>query len=121
MSFASTLVLQNAAAANENFLRLKADPSTVKYVLESSTMSEPVHLIIGNQITTALDGSDRYMVKLMTTVLDSNGRPRTLPIGCTIAAPRVGIARTHVNDSIARLRSVLGSASFVDALLRGEL
>lgn len=120
MSFPSPIVLKDAAAANENFIRLFGDSSKVNYALGSATLSEPVALVIGNQRTSAQDGSDRYMVKISRTVLDSDSRPRTLVINCTISVPRVGIARTDVNNSIAELKEFFSTAN-VDALLRGEL
>lgn len=120
MSYASTLVLKNAAAANENFLRLNGDSSKVNYALSTGTLQEPVLLNIGHQMTSALDGSDRHLVKLTRTVLDSDNRPRSLVINCTIAVPRVGIARTDVDDGIAEIVSFFSTAN-VDALLRGEL
>lgn len=120
MSFASTLVLKNAAAANENFLRLAADSSKVTYGLATASLNAPVILTIGHQMTSAQDGSDRHLVKIARTVLDSDNRPRTLVINCTISVPRLGIARTDVDNSLAELKEFLATAN-VDALLRGEI
>lgn len=120
MSFASTIVLKDAAAANENFLRLAADSSKVTYALSSATLNAPVILTIGHQMTSAMDGSDRHMVKISRTVLDSDNKPRTLVLNCTLAVPRLGIARTDVNNAIAELKEFFGTAN-VDALLRGEI
>lgn len=120
MSYANTLVLKDAAAANENFLRLNADSQKVNYALATSTSSEPVLLVIGHQMSSAIDGSDRHMIKISRTVLDSNSRPRTLVITCTVSVPHLGIARTDVNNGIAELKEFFSTAN-VDALLRGEL
>lgn len=120
MSYASTIVLKDAAAASENFLRIAATSDKVTYALSSATLNQPVVLTIGHQMTSASDGSDRHMVKLTRTVLDSDNRPRTLVVNCTVSVPRVGIARTDVNNALAELKEFLGTAN-VDALLRGEL
>lgn len=120
MSYASTIVLKNAAAANENFLRCTADSSKVTYMLGTSSLSLPVNLVIGHQLTSAQDGSDRHMVKLTRTVLDSDSRPRTLVVNCTLSVPRLGISRVNVDDTIAELKEFFSTAN-VDALMRGEL
>lgn len=120
MSFASTIVLKDAAAANENFLRLNADSSKVTYALSSSTLNAPVLLTIGHQMSSSIDGSDRHMIKLTRTVLDSDNRARTLVLNCTLSVPRLGVARTDVNNALAELKEFLSTAN-VDALLRGEL
>jgi hypothetical protein len=120
MSFASTIVLKDAAAASENFLRLAADSQKVTYCLQTATLSEPVVLTVGHQMTSAQDGSDRHLVKITRTVLDSDSRPRTLVLNCTISVPRLGISRTDIDDSVAELKEFFSTAN-VDALLRGEL
>lgn len=120
MSFASTIVLKNAAAANENFLRLAADSGKVTYALSSATLNAPVTLTIGHQMTSAMDGSDRHLIKIARTVLDTDSRPRTLVVNCTISVPRLGISRTDVDNALAELKEFFATAN-VDALLRGEL
>lgn len=120
MSFASTIVLKDAAAANENFLRLFADSSKVTYGLSTATLNAPVNLIIGHQMTSAMEGSDRHMVKITRTVLDASGRPFTMVLNLTLSIPRAGIARGDINNAIAELKEFLGTAN-VDALLRGEI
>lgn len=120
MSFAPTIVLKDAAAANENFLRIASSSDKVNYALSTATLSAPVTLVIGHQMTSSQDGSDRHMVKIARTVLDTSNVARTMVINCTISVPRLGVSRTDVNNSIAELKEFLGTAN-VDALLRGEL
>lgn len=120
MSFASTIVLKNAAAVAEDFLRLHSDSSKVTYALGGSTLNAPVTLIIGHQMTSALEGSDRHMIKITRTVLDTSNRPFTLVLNTTISVPRAGVSRTDVNNAIAELKEFFSTAN-VDALLRGEL
>lgn len=120
MSYASTLVLKDNAAATENFIRLSADTSKVTYALESATLSNPTTLIIGHQMTSSLEGSDRHLVKITRTVTDSESRTRTAVLNCTLSVPRLGISRTDLNNAIAELKEFLSEAN-VDALLRGEL
>lgn len=121
MSFASTLVLKNAAAANENFTRLSSDKSQVSYALATATLNAPVLLIIGHQMTNSAEGSDRHLVKMSRTVIGADSKARTLVMNCTFSVPRNGISRTDINDSIAELREFLGTTANVDSLLRGEL
>lgn len=121
MSFASPLVLKDAAAANENFIRLASDKSQVTYALQTATLNAPVTLTIGHQMTSAQDGSDRHLIKIARTVIGTDSKPRTAVLNCTISVPRNAIARVDVNNCIAELREFLLSAANVDALLRGEL
>lgn len=120
MSYASPIVLKNAAAANENFVRLAADASKVSYMLATSTLQAPVNLVIGHQLTSAQDGSDRHLVKISRTVVGTDLKPRTVVISCTVSVPRNTVTRANVDDSIAELKEFLTTAN-VDALLRGEL
>lgn len=121
MSFASPIVLKDAAAANENFLRIAADKTQVSYMLATATLSAPVSLVIGHQMTSAQDGSDRHLVKISRTVIGTDSRPRTMIINCSLSIPRQSVSRTDINNSIAELREFLLSTANVDALLRGEL
>lgn len=118
--YPSTIVLKNAAAANVTFVRLNADNSKVDYADQAASLSLPNRLTIGHQMTTAQNGSDRHMIKIAKTVLDSESRPCTVVLNCTISVPRLGITRTNVDDAIANLKEFLATAN-VDALLRGEL
>lgn len=120
MSFAPTIVLKNAAAAVENFLRLAADSGKVTYALATASLNAPVILTIGHQMTSSREGSDRHLVKISRTVLDSDNKPFTLVLNCTLSVPRLGIARTDVNNAIAEMKEFFSEAN-VDALLRGEL
>lgn len=120
MSFASTIVLKNAAAAIQTFLRLNSDKSQVNYALSTSSLSAPVSLVIGHQMTSAPDGSDRHLVKISRTVIGADNKAKTCVLNCTLSVPRVTISRTNVDDCIAELKEFLATAN-VDALLRGEL
>lgn len=121
MSFASTIVLKDAAAASENFLRINADSQKVNYALASASLSTPVTLTIGHQMTSARDGSDRHLVKVSRTVLDSNFVARTAVLNCTLSVPRLGISRVNIDNSVAELIEFFKTTANVDALLRGEL
>lgn len=121
MSFASTIVLKDAAAASENFLRITADSQKVNYALATASLATPVTLTIGHQMTSSRDGSDRHLVKVSRTVLDSNSTARTAVLNCTFSVPRQGISRTDIDNSIAELIEFLKTPANVDALLRGEL
>lgn len=121
MAFASPIVLKNAADTNENFIRLNGDGQKVNYLYEGSTLSEPISLQIGHQMTTSPQGSDRHLVKISRTVIDSDNSPRTLVLNCTLSVPRVGITASDVKDAVAELESFISVNSNVDALLRGEL
>ena len=118
--FASPLALKNAAAATVNFVRLSMDAVKSIYASTNGTLSTPNTLQIGHQMTTAVEGSDRHLVKIAKTVLDAQSRPRTVVMNFTLSVPRVGIARVDVDDVIAELKEFLVTAN-VDALLRGEL
>lgn len=118
--FASPLTLKNGSAANVSMIKLTSDNLSSKWAAYSSTLSTPNSMQIAHTMTTAPDGSDRHLVKLSKTVLDSNSRPRTAVLNCTLSVPRVGIVRLDVDDIIAELREFLVTAN-VDALLRGEV
>lgn len=120
MSFDSTITLKNAANQDVTFLRLNADSSKVTYALSTATLSEPVLLTIGHQMTSAMDGSDRHLVKVSKTVLDTDGRPRTATINVTKADPRLGVTRADRDDMLAYAKSFLVILN-VDKLERGEL
>lgn len=121
MSFSSPIVLKDAAAANENFIRLSGDKAQVTYALQTATLNAPVLLVVGHQMTTAPEGSDRHLVKISRTVIGTDAKPRTSVLNCTLSVPRSTISRTDVNNMIAELREFLVSTANVDALLRGEL
>ena len=121
MSYPSPIVLKDAAAANQNFIRLTGDKAQVNYLLSPSSLSAPVSLVIGHQMATSKAGSDRHLVKITHTALDVAGNPFTLTMNTTLSVPRnTSISRTMINDAIAQMREFFGTAN-VDALLRGEL
>ena len=120
MSYASTLVLKDRAAANVNYVRLKSDASQVVYGLQSAPLNTPTLLTIGHQMTSSPTGSDRHLVKIARTVLDSSNKPCTAVMNFTLSIPRVGVVRNDIDDIIAGLKEFLATAN-VDALLRGEL
>lgn len=121
MAYAPIIVLKNKADQNENFIRLAADKAQVSYALQTSTLNEPVNLVIGHQMTSSLTGSDRHLAKITSVVSSANGSRVVLPLHCTLAVPRQGVSRTMVDDNIARLITALKDAAFIDAWLRGEL
>lgn len=120
MSYPSTLTLKDRAAANQIFVRLKGDNNAVIYGLQSAALNAPTLLTIGHQMTNSVAGSDRHLVKIAKTVLDSANKPTTAVINFTVAAPRVAITRNDLDDMIAELKEFLATAN-VDALMRGEL
>lgn len=120
MSFNPTIVLKDRAAANVNYVRLKADASQVTYGLQTATLNAPTLLTIGHQMTSSPTGSDRHLVKIARTVLDSSNKPCTAVMNFTLSVPRVGVVRNDLDDIIAGLKEFLATAN-VDSLLRGEL
>lgn len=120
MSYAATLTLKDRAAANQTFVRLKSDNSQVSYGLQTANLSTPTLLTIGHQMTNSPTGSDRHLVKVSKTVLDSSNKQVTAVLNFTLAVPRTAITRNDVDDMIAELKEFLATAN-VDALLRGEL
>lgn len=121
MAYAPIIVLKNQANQNENFIRLAADKSQVSYALQTSTLNEPVNLMIGHQMTSSLTGSDRHLAKVTSVFSSPNGSRVVLPLHCTLAVPRQGVSRAMVDDNIARLVTALKDVAFIDAWLRGEL
>lgn len=121
MSYPSPIVLKDAAAANDPFLRISADRNQVYYAREISSLAEPTTLVIGHQMTTAQEGSDRHLVKITKVVADSAGKLRTAVLNVTLSIPRQTVSRADVDQMIANARSFLESSANVDALLRGEL
>lgn len=120
MSYASTLVLKDRAAANVTFVRLTSDNQTVKYGLQTASLNTPTLFTIGHQMTSSPTGNDRHMVKIAKTVLDSSLKQQTAVLNFTLSVPRNGIVRNDIDDIIAELKEFLVTAN-VDALLRGEL
>lgn len=121
MSYASTISLKNAAASAETFTRLSQSGETVEYLLTTSTLSAPVKLQIGRQMTKSPDGSDRHMVKISRTVIGTDLKPRTTTWTITGSVPRSTISRINVDDCLAELKEFILTTANIDALLRGEL
>lgn len=120
MSFDTTLALKNAAAATVTFNRLTGDSSKAVYQNSATGVSDANKCEISHQMSTASDGSDRHLIKFTKLVMDANLRPRTAVLNVTLAAPRVGITRTHIDDLIAEAKEFLVTAN-VDRIMRGEL
>lgn len=120
MAYASTLTLKDRAAASQTFVRLKSDNSQVVYALQTAALNTPTLLAIGHQMTNSPTGSDRHLVKITKTVLDSSNKQITAVMNFTIAVPRTAITRNDIDDMVAELKEFLATAN-VDALLRGEL
>lgn len=120
MSFPTTIALKNAAGTAETFIRIGQDGDTVKYLLGTSTLTAPVELTIGHQMTKSADGSDRHMVKMSRTVIGTDLKPRTIVLNLTGSIPRSAITRTNVDDGLAELKEFVSQVAMIDALLRGE-
>lgn len=120
MAYPSPIVLKNAAAANEDFIRISNDTNKVSYSLSTATLSEPALLVINHQMATSLQGTDRHLVKITKTKLDTASVAKTATLNFTLAVPRSGITRAHIDDMIAELKEFLNTAR-VDSLMRGEL
>ena len=118
--YASPMTLKDGSAANVTMVKLSSDAQSSRWINSATTLSAPSSLQISHTMSTAPDGSDRHLVKLAKTVLDSNLRPRTVVLNCTLSVPRVGVTRADVNDVTAELKEFLVTAN-VDALLRGEV
>lgn len=118
MAFPETLTLKNAANVDSVFIRLHDDKNSSTYVLESSTVSEPVHLIIQKDQAKSLTGTDRYLVKFQATVI-SNGVTHVATRNSTLAQTR-SIPRVVTDDLIA-FGNAIHSQANVSKLLRGEV
>jgi hypothetical protein len=119
MSFPATLTLQNAAAVDETWVRLKGDTTQVIYVRQDASLNEPEQLIITHQMASSMKGSDRHLVKFSTTVLDTDGNPYTEVQSFTQNVPRPAVSATNVANNLARLKSLMTEANQA-AILRGE-
>lgn len=121
MSYASTIVLKDAAAANVTYCRVRATSDDVVYADSASTLSQPNLLTIGHKPTNSIGGSDRHMVKLAKTSFGTDNVPRTVVCTLSLSVPRQTLTRTDVNNILAGMREFIGSTANVDALLRNEL
>lgn len=121
MSYASTITLKDAAAANVVFNRIRATNDEVFYADAASTLSQPNLLTIGHKVTNSISGSDRHMVKLAKTSVGTDNVPRTLVCTLTVNVPRQTLTRTDVNNILAGFKEFIGTTANVDALLRNEL
>lgn len=120
MSYPATITLKNAAGTAETFIRIGQEGDVVKYLLSTSTLSAPVELTIGHQMTKSADGSDRHMVKLSRTVIGTDLKPRTSVWNLTGSVPRSTVTRTTTDDCLAEQKEFISQVALVDALLRGE-
>lgn len=121
MSYASTIVLKDAAAANVTFVRVRATQDDVVYADSISTLSQPNLLTIGHKPTNSVSGSDRHMIKLAKTTVGTDNVPRTLVCTLTINVPRQTLTRTDVNNALAGIKEFINAPANVDSLLRNEL
>lgn len=123
MSLPTPIALKNAAAVAGNFIKLKSDGVNAYYTFEGATVGQPNVLQFSHQMPapTNVEAIDRHLVKRSLTVLDSNGKPRTLTVNLTIAVPRQGITETNVKDLMCQIADLGDDATMVAQLLRGEL
>lgn len=121
MSYASTIVVKDAAAANITFNRIRSTNDEVFYADAASTLSQPSLLTIGHKVTNSISGSDRHMVKFGKTSIGTDNIPRTLVCTLTLNVPRQTLTRTDVNNILAGVKEFISSTANVDALLRNEL
>jgi hypothetical protein len=121
MSFESTLVLKNAAAVDQNFIRINpSDPTKSTFMQENSTLSLPESFVIGHQMAKSPRGVDRHLVKASISVEDTAEAIVMGSVATTITVPRTGITRAHVNDMLARQIDFLSDPAIVDKIMRGE-
>lgn len=120
MSLATSLILKDAADANETFVKINADSTKANYAESTSTLQEPITLQVGHQISNSREGNNRHMAKVAETVVDAEGKPHTTIWTITGSVPRVGITSSNCLDNVARLKALL-SPEFVAQMLRGEL
>lgn len=118
MAFSDTLTLKNAANVDCIFVRLHDDKNSSTYVLQTSTLSEPVYLIFQKDLAKSLTGTDRYLVKLQANVI-VNGVMQTATRNETLAQSRA-VPRATTDDLIAFGKNV-HTVDNVSKLLRGEI
>lgn len=118
MAFPDTLTIKNAANVDSVFVRLHDDKNSSTYVLQTSTLSEPVYLIFQKDLAKSPQGTDRYLVKLQANVI-VNGVMNTATRNETLAQTR-SVPRTVTDDLIAYGKNV-HTVDNVSKLLRGEI
>jgi hypothetical protein len=129
MAFASTLTINNAAAAAKDFVLNLLSGTTSERLESTSTLTHPLKFVIRHSFTPAKksgatvisDAVDRHTVSFAKTVTDADDNVHTATVSMTLTVPRVSdITRTDLNDLIAFTRNFSGVTGNVDALLRNE-
>jgi len=124
MAFASTLTINNAAAAAKSFvLNLLAGNSSER-IESTSTLTNPVKMMIRHSYTPKKgvnDAYDRHAVTFTKAVTDADDMVHTASVTITMTVPRVSdITRTDLNDLLAFARNFTGVTTNVDSLLINE-
>lgn len=128
MAFDSTIDVTNAAAGTNHYAEVSQDSTGSTRIETSTTIDTPKLLVIRHN--QQKDGkstliTDRHLVQLVHTKLDTAGIARSLVLNSTLQVPRGGtFTVTEVEDLIYQIYSfVSGGTTTWDnlkALLRGE-
>lgn len=126
MAFASTITINNAAAAAKDFVLNLLSGTTSDRIESTSSLTNPVkmgirHNYVPSKGSSSGDPYDRHVVTFSQTVVDTDDKAHVATVSLTITMPRVtDITRANLNDLLAYARNFTGVTGNVDALLRNE-
>lgn len=120
MAFPDSIVLKDRLNANVTFQRVSASETKAMYIDAASSLAAPTILMIAKTPAKNADGTDRYVTKVTKTVLDANGKSRPVSHSSADSVPRMGVARTDVDDVVAMVNSFNTVANY-DRKVRGEI
>jgi len=132
MAFASTLSVNNAAAAAKSFVLNYLQANSSERIETTSTLTSPVKLLVRHTFVKGVmpnaakgivskDGYDRHALTFSKTVTDTDDLQHTCSVTITLTVPRVtDLTRADVNDMLAYARNFTGVTANVDALLLNE-
>lgn len=120
MAFPDSIVLKDRLNANVTFQRVSASETKAMYIDSASSLAAPTTLMVAKTPAKNADGTDRYVTKVTKTVLDVNGKSRPVSHSSADSVPRMGVARTDVDDVVAMVNSFNTVANY-DRKVRGEI
>lgn len=121
MAFPDSIVLKDRLNANVTFQRTSASETKALYIDANSSLATPTTLMIAKTPAKNADGTDRYVTKVTKTVLDGvSGKSRPVSHSSADSIPRLGVARTDVDDVVAMVNSFNTVANY-DRKVRGEI
>lgn len=122
MSFATTITLKDASAANAVFNRMRSDMNKVDYTLGASTLQEPIMFRVAQTLSDSPTGTNRHLAKFHRVKMDATTK-KTVPLvlNVTMSRPKEFVTDSDCNDLIAYAREFFNDPVRVAAFLKGDV